>query len=303
MLVKISEDENHNKIAKPIAGATLGQGVPLGAWCSFEKDVAPSSNWLRAGTTFDATKYPALNLYLGTNKVPSRYDHDRPSEKMPINGTGLIPFSLTTTNAEVPYDGIINFGYNAAYGRIFYINDEIRAISGNSGSSGNTSTVEVKKGDMVRVDSTIDLNASYNYAIWFTHPLFIKATSGLSENQQENILNTILNLRKWKKIDDRAGSQNNWATPIDIPENANEIMINGQNNADWDSTTDGMNCLIIIPTAILTETAKPYTLAEPTSWNSLNIGIRVKLSKTQVFWAFIHNSNGVTNRKVSIWYR
>lgn len=180
MLGIVSEDENQNKIFKPMAGATLGQGVPLGTWCSFEKDVAPSSNWLVAGSSISSA-YPALALYLGTNQVPYRYDHDRPSEKMPIDGTGTIQFTLSTTNSEVPYDGILNFGHSDAV-RTVYVNDVLRARSSNG-----TTTIEVKKGDQVRINDPIN-STSFYYAIWYTHPLFIKATSIASDTDQQAIL-------------------------------------------------------------------------------------------------------------------
>ena len=190
MLGIVIEDENHNKIFKPMAGATLGQGVPLGAWCSFEKDVAPSSNWLMAGTTFDATKYPALNLYLGTNKVPSRYDHSRlGEEETPESST--IP-QTPETALVMPYDGIIRiaFGYQNTY---LYISSDNGATwqshqywQSNGGSYTINIPFEVHKGDKVYCSNS-STTALMNVQ-WYTHPLFIKATSIASDSDKDSIL-------------------------------------------------------------------------------------------------------------------
>lgn len=177
MLGIVSEDENHNKIFKPMAGATLGQGVPLGAWCSFEKDVAPSNNWLMAGTTFDASVYPALNLYLGTNVVPSRYDHNRPSEWEEVTSVS------TFTPA---YDGVMIIGINNA-NLIVKVNDvEITRVD--TGQITDT-LIPFKKGDVITFFSLGGSAISKSFKVsYYKHPLFIKATSIASDTDQQAIL-------------------------------------------------------------------------------------------------------------------
>lgn len=178
MIGVISEDENHNKIFKPMAGATLGQGVPLGTWCSFEKDVAPSSNWLMAGTTFDASVYPALNLYLGTNVVPSRYDHNRPSD--------YEDFSYTNnTDITMEYDGLLFLSETGQDPTIYVNGEKIGKMTWTNYSNvASISTISVKKGDVVKITATI----AVHHAIWYKHPLFIKATSIASDTDQQSIL-------------------------------------------------------------------------------------------------------------------
>ena len=177
MLGVVSEDENHNKTFKPMAGATLGQGVPLGAWCSFEKDVAPSSNWLMAGTTFDATKYPALNLYLGTNKVPSRYDHNRPSEWEEV----------TSTNTFTPvYDGVMIIGINNA--NIIVKMNDVEITRVDTGQITDT-LIPFKKGDVITFFNIGGSAISKSFKVsYYTHPLFIKATSIASDSDKDSIL-------------------------------------------------------------------------------------------------------------------
>ena len=178
MLGIVSEDENQNKIFKPMAGATLGQGVPLGAWCSFEKDVAPSSNWLMAGTTFDASVYPALNLYLGTNVVPSRYDHSR---------LGAFEDFTISTDANNPtvieYDGFIYVSKGATSNEPSIYLNGVSVLSGIDGRFNET--IPVKKGDTAYAVYWANVNLKARY---YTHPLFIKATSIASDSDQQSIL-------------------------------------------------------------------------------------------------------------------
>lgn len=178
MLGMVKQDGQGNKYVSQIAGATLGQGVPLGTWCSFEKDVAPSNNWLMAGTTFDASVYPALNLYLGTNVVPSRYDHNRPSD--------YEDFSYTNnTDITMEYDGLL-FLSETGHDPTIYVNGEKigKMTWTNYSNVSSISTISVKKGDVVKITATI----AVHHAIWYKHPLFIKATSIASDTDQQAIL-------------------------------------------------------------------------------------------------------------------
>lgn len=179
MLGIVSEDENQNKIFKPMAGATLGQGVPLGTWCSFEKDVAPSNNWLMAGTTFDASVYPALNLYLGTNKVPSRYDHNRPSDYEEMTYTA-------NTDITLQYDGEILISQLRAANTNYLIYLDGIAITTlrSTADAFQHITIPFKKGQVLKItDSGLSI-----FVCYYTHPLFIKATSIASDTDQQAIL-------------------------------------------------------------------------------------------------------------------
>ena len=174
----IGLDSNQNKKVFRVAGATLGQGVPLGAWCSFEKDVAPSNNWLMAGTTFDETMYPALNLYLGTNKVPSRYDHNRPSDYESIT------LSTDSNNPTVmDYDGEINSIIPYQHSDSLTVNGVV--IADTSSHAGQTFTVLFKKGD--EIYARAGSGATYKVR-YYKHPLFIKATSIASDSDKDSIL-------------------------------------------------------------------------------------------------------------------
>ena len=153
-----------------------GDNTPLGTIVSYLGTENPANGeWLICdGSTFDASQYPSLATFLGGNVLPEVFDHSRPSNPENVNGDS--GFTLTTTNSVAPYDGVINFGYNQAHARRLYINDVMRSISGNNGGP-NTSSYEVKKGDLVRVDNNLDLSQSYNNVIWYKSHKLIKAVS------------------------------------------------------------------------------------------------------------------------------
>ena len=177
--------ENGQKKIKPLT-ADVGAGLPVGTWCSFENDVAPNANWIRAGTTFDASAYPVLASYLGTNVVPNK-------------GTGLDwdnaeTITLSTSDYEVTKSGWITcFARTATSGTALYL--RVNGVRVAYGSYGNNialyvnAQVEVKAGDKINFEGTVSFQDTH--FVPYLHPLFIKATSGLSENQQDSVINTL----------------------------------------------------------------------------------------------------------------
>lgn len=157
--------------------------APLGSTMSYLGTTDPSDGkWLicdgrdTTGTAIELeTHYPNLYIFLGgTNVLPEIFDHSRPSAIENVNGDS--GFTLTTTNSIAPYDGIITFGYSSSHYRTLYVNNVARSMSGNSGGI-NTSSYEIKKGDLVRVDIALQLNDTINNVIWFKKHKIIKATS------------------------------------------------------------------------------------------------------------------------------
>ena len=152
--------------------ANKNSGIPLGGWTSFENDTAPNTEWLQAGTTFDPDTYPELFLYLGGNTVPERYDHSRLGNYQSIT----LPTSSATAMI-MQYDGILI--YVPRYGSIagVYINGTyIYADDGGSDAYGSA-TVSFKAGDIIY--ATVN-GSQYSKVAYYTHPLFIKATTTAS---------------------------------------------------------------------------------------------------------------------------
>ena len=186
MIAQVQE-ENGNKVAIPISGS-IPTGLPVGTWISFEKDQAPDNKWIKAGVTFDENLYPALYLFLGTNKVPERFDHSRLGD--------IETITLSTTNTEMQYDGelMVSFLKSAnLQGYSVLVNDvSFTLIDSGNAQVGTTITIPFKKGDKIRLNvSYSPNNTSVRY---YKHPMFIKATSAIEITDQSTFLNTVQSL-------------------------------------------------------------------------------------------------------------
>ena len=191
------------KVLTPFVETNNGiiNGMPLGSWISFEKDAAPNEEWIQAGTTFDADKYPELYLFLGGNVVPSRYDHSRPNYTNVYKGhmaiTTVAP-TKTQLFEATQSDGVLNVsiydngstaGQVTNRNMVFYVNGSQiteSSICSNPAYSGNPYLyrLTLNKGDIVQVAratsnvaNDIQLTVSW---IPYSHPMFIKASSATS---------------------------------------------------------------------------------------------------------------------------
>ena len=202
-MVNIVKIINGQKKLIPLT-SDVGSGVPLGTLVAFSDDT-PKDGYVQMGTTFDETKYPMLYAMTGSNVLPAMFDHNRPSALQ--RATDLdIPNSAYNVNWTATVDGIayidlLNPTGSGGTGliRVWDITDGNNVLIANWYYTSNTSdtqfSFEFINGhtyNIVRTGGGLNL-AGTAYAIYYTHPLFIKATSGLSENQQENVLNTLNN--------------------------------------------------------------------------------------------------------------
>lgn len=147
-------------------------GIPLGGWASFENDTAPNDEWLQAGTTFDPDTYPEMYLYLGGNTVPERYDHSRLSAYQSIT----LPTSSATA-ITMQYDGVLHYVPRSGSLCSVYINGTaIYADDGSSDAYGSA-TIDFKAGDTIY--ATVN-GSQYSKVAYYTHPMFIKATTTAS---------------------------------------------------------------------------------------------------------------------------
>ena len=150
--------------------------IPLGTWASFENDTAPNSEWIQAGTTFDANAYPALAMMLGGNTVPERFDHNRLGNYETLSTSSFSPWTA-------PYDGILIFCGDA----VINVNGAIVCISTTGTNKANT--LAVNKGDIVTLSSiTSQLQIKVAY---YSHLMFIKATPTSNDSDYEGTLNSI----------------------------------------------------------------------------------------------------------------
>lgn len=192
MIAEVQEIDG-DKVAVPISGA-IPTGLPVGTWISFEKDQAPDNKWIKEGETFDENLYPALYLFLGTNKVPERFDHNR---------IGTLTSIAMTANTEITmdYDGVVMFcARRSSSVATFYLNNVQMTNAGGSNSDSWQITIPFKKGDTIKssqnitVATGVNVDANSCWVAYYNHPMFIKATSAIEITDQNTFLNTVQSL-------------------------------------------------------------------------------------------------------------
>jgi microcystin-dependent protein len=174
----VRKDGNNNKYIHPLT-SDVGAGAPVGTIIAQYKKANPEGYLYLDGSTFDADQYPALYMYLGTNVLPDYREFALVGAEQ--NSTETIAAHDVYTEGEAKDDqlqthqhtvSVPNVGTQSSVvvaGGSGYFIGTITATSNNN--SGRTGTVTRGK----------------RKAVFF----YIKATSGLAENQQENVLNTV----------------------------------------------------------------------------------------------------------------
>jgi hypothetical protein len=169
-------------------------GVPLGTWASFENDSAPNGEWLQAGTTFDANTYPALAMYLGGTTVPERFDHNR------LGDWQTATISNDSSNPTImPYDGYLTvkdiYASNNGFSSIFVDGVSVNQVNmagatGDATYNADGTLIPFKKGQSIYI-LTYNTRGLERHIVYYTHPLFIKATPTSSDSDYEGTLNGI----------------------------------------------------------------------------------------------------------------
>lgn len=176
--------------------ADTGAGAPVGTIIEMPENRCPQG-YLPMGVQFDETVYPALYQYLGTNTTPYKRSSVTRANPVQLSWTALNTAYYAPDDGEV----IISTGSQ----RIdIYINDERVGMT----TIGQVSAFEVKKGDKFLFDDAS--TGGSIYMVWFiqnTGYCFIKATSGLTENQQENVLNTINDNLSYSTTEHKTGKK------------------------------------------------------------------------------------------------
>lgn len=173
--------------------ADTGVGAPVGSYLYLEKKSNPQGYLYCDGSTFDETAYPALYQYLGTNVLP---DWRELGAKGAEKNTTLI-FDSTETDPSTGQAGTQNHDvFTQGEFKDDQLQDHKHSMNSNSanvyasGSANNgyfyTSTPDAKTAETTDC-RTGTVTRGKSRAVF----IYIKATSGLTENQQENVLNTI----------------------------------------------------------------------------------------------------------------
>lgn len=161
-----------------IVNRDSGTGAPVGTLISQYKKVPMSGYLYCDGSTFDETAYPSLYLYLGSNVLPDYRECVMVGAEQ--NTTDTIAAHDVYTEGQFKDDqfqdhthsvSAVGLGHTEYYdGSAKYLTTSTSTGKANSGRYGTTTHGKQK--------------AVYVY---------IKATSGLAENQQENVLNATKN--------------------------------------------------------------------------------------------------------------
>ena len=184
-MVGIIKEINGQKKIVPLTTDT-GTGAPIGTLVTQYKKVPMSGYLYCDGSTFDENNYPALYMYLGTNVLPDYRE------------CVMVGAEQNTTDTIANHD---------VYGEGEFKDDQLQ----NHKHYVKTFDVEKNKTESARIgDYTLDINDNSSDKTYTlnvanartgdtntTHGkqkavyVYIKATSGLAENQQENVLNDV----------------------------------------------------------------------------------------------------------------
>ena len=191
----IKEIDGQKKII-PLTTDT-GTGAPVGTLIQQYKK-KPISGYLYCdGSTFDENAYPALYMYLGSNVLPDYRECVMVGAEQ--NTTDTIATHDVYTEGQFKDDqlqnitGKIEFGSAGVntWGVVVDLDGAFRADNGverGVTNIGNISSTASNIGfDASLVARTGDTTHGKQKAVY----VYIKATSGLAENQQDNVLNDV----------------------------------------------------------------------------------------------------------------
>lgn len=187
------KDNGGTKSLEQISGS-IPTGNPVGTLLSRANGQVPRNYLECDGSTFNAGQYPALYLYLGTNVLPTYFDHSR---------LGAWETKTISTNSATPtimdYDGILfiqvyrsgsQVGSNV---KLFINGEEYRSSLDTSATNYWTEyiTAPVRKGDSVYYTfaGTVDKCGGWFYK----HHIYIKAVDGVDISDEDTFLVTVKN--------------------------------------------------------------------------------------------------------------
>ena len=191
-MVGIVKEINGQKKIVPLTTDT-GTGAPVGTLISQYKKVPMSGYLYCDGSTFDENAYPALYMYLGTNVLPDYRECVMVGAEQ--NTTDTIATHDVYGEGEFKDDHLQShkhmvkdtaFGSPLAYGmgdgNAAGVTD--RTVTGELSNRAWEASGAGYLDTVSRYDTTTHGKQKAVY-------VYIKATSGLAENQQENVLNEV----------------------------------------------------------------------------------------------------------------
>lgn len=223
-MVGIVKEINGQKKIVPLTTDT-GTGAPVGTLVTQYKKVPMSGYLYCDGSTFDENDYPALYMYLGTNVLPDYRECVMVGAEQ--NTTDTIATHDVYTQGEFK-DDQYQFHTHYIADSLYKNRVGFEQLSGsNAGIASTLASSEINDGrawiaDTGKYDDESrpgDTTHGKQKAVY----VYIKATSGLAENQQENVLNDVkeyaFDKSKIRIGEVRNGSANNddWIATFDTP--------------------------------------------------------------------------------------
>lgn len=154
-----------------------GTGAPVGTLIQQYKKVPMSGYLYCDGSTFDQNAYPALYMYLGTNVLPDYRECVMVGAEQ--NTTDTIATHDVYGEGEFKDDQLQQHTHEkSASGSFFVPNGETYGLA-----------TQDENGGIVKSGRVGETTHGKQKAVY----VYIKATSGLAENQQDNVLNDVKN--------------------------------------------------------------------------------------------------------------
>lgn len=174
-MVGIVKEINGEKKIIPLTSDT-GTGAPVGTLIQQYKKVPMSGYLYCDGSTFDQNAYPALYMYLGSNVLPDYRE------------CVMVGAEQNTTDTIATHDV-----YAEGQFKDDQLQEHTHILNRNPGTEDVTAAVtSIGYGLKVNTENVFGARTGTT-----THGkqkavyVYIKATSGLAENQQENVLNDV----------------------------------------------------------------------------------------------------------------
>ena len=171
----VKEIDGQKKII-PLTTDT-GTGAPVGTLIQQYKKVAMSGYLYCDGSTFDENVYPALYMYLGSNVLPDYRECVMVGAEQ--NTTDTIATHDVYTEGEFKDDQLQSHNHSVP--------------NHNEGGTNQLSVMYSTKGfyDNIYTDYNNYRSGDTTHGKQKAVYVYIKATSGLAENQQDNVLNDV----------------------------------------------------------------------------------------------------------------
>lgn len=175
-MVGIIKEINGEKKIIPLTSDT-GTGAPVGTLISQYKKVPMSGYLYCDGSTFDENDYPALYMYLGTNVLPDYRE------------CVMVGAEQNTTDTIATHDV-----YTQGEFKDDQLQEHTHSISNDNPAGTNQYSVKyIDKGftNNIYTEPNTGRTGETTHGKQKAVYVYIKATSGLAENQQENVLNDV----------------------------------------------------------------------------------------------------------------